>query len=400
MKLLRRALFILLILVIGGAVGYMARQDAGYVLIAWGDHALEMSLWIGLAALITVLLAWLLVRRVLMLLGKLRPNRQHQGVKSLENGIMAFLELKLPRAKRLLTKGERYSPLPWVNQLLLARIAQAEKDYANVASWLDKATEENPQVELASGLLLALSAYESKQFELALAHCKRLTQKHPDNPFVLRLLRDVHVRLKDWDALLDLQPKLIRAGRKTVEPWQTDMINGLAATRPANAGARLQKWWKTLTQQQQASSELRYQYLKALVVLENPMVAKKALESAIAQDWDTRLVVLYSDLNTPARERLQQAERWRTAHTPDARFYLALGRLCLQESLWGKARDYFKDGLEQDTLPELYWELARLEEALGDRDSSHERLTALAEQTLKCPALPLPASSSEAHTHE
>lgn len=395
MKLLRRALLILLILVVGGGVGYMARQDSGYVLIAWGDHAVEMSLWIGLAALIALVLLWLLARRLLMVLGKLRPNRQHQGVKSLENGIMAFLELKLPRAKRLLAKGERYSPLPWVNQLLLARIAQAEKDYANVAMWLDKATEENPHVELASGLLLALSAYESKQFELALAHCKRLTQKHPENPFVLRLLRDVYVRLHDWDALLELQPRLIRAGRKSVEPWQTDMINGLIATSPANAGARLQKWWKALSQQQQASADLRYQYLRALVALETPSVAKKALESALAQDWDTRLVVLYSDLNTTARERLQQAERWRTTHTPDARFYLALGRLCLQESLWGKARDYFNDGLVQETLPELYWELARLEEALGHRDSSHERLTALAAQVLQCPELPLPDANTK-----
>lgn len=392
MKLLRRVIIVLAVLLLGGGLGYLARQDPGYVLVAWGDHAFEMSLWIALAGLLALILGWLLVRQILQLLGHLRPNRARQGVKSLEKGIMYFLELKLIRSKRMLTQGERHSPLPWVNQLLLARIAQAEKDYSTVARWLDKATEENPQVELASGLLLTLSAYESKQFDLALAHSKRLIQKYPDNPFVLRLLRDVHVRLKDWDALLDLQPKLIKAGRKAVEPWQHQMIKGIQEGKPANAGARLQKWWQVLTPQQQAAEELRYDYLRALVDLENPIVAKKALESALNKQWDSRLVVLYSQLETPARERLAQTERWCKDHETDALGYLALGRLCLQEQLWGKAKDYFNAGLALSPLPELYWELAKLEEALGNLTESHRCLMALGEKVLQCPSLPLPVA--------
>lgn len=69
---------------------------------------------------------------------------------------------------------------------------------------------------------------------------------------------------------------------------------------------------------------------------------------------------------------------------------LALGRLCLQEGLWGKAQDYFREGLALDPLPELQLELARLETALGADEDSHRRLTTLSESVLKLPPLPLP----------
>lgn len=393
MMTLRRVLIPLLILALGGLVGYLMREDPGYILIAWGDRALEMSLWVGLSALLLLVLGWLIIRRLGRLLLILKPNRRAQGIQQLEKGILAFLELKLGKAKRHLASGVAHSPLPWVNQLLLARIAQAEKDYPTVAEWLDKATQENPHMELASGLLLVLSAYESRQLDLALAHAKRLEQNHPNNPFVLRLLRDIHLRLEDWTELMALQPRLIKAGRRTAETWQIDMVNGLMAQRPPNAGSKLQKWWKQLSPAQQQDPDLRYAYLKALVALEYPHVALSALEQALNRDRDSRLLTLYSKLDTEPRERLRQAETWLRKHPRDARFMLALGRLCLQEGLWGKAHDYFREGVAIEALPELQLELARLEFALGHDEDSHSRLQSLGEQVLDLPVLPLPARS-------
>ncbi|TGG94136.1 hypothetical protein E4656_08165 [Natronospirillum operosum] len=387
---LSRIIWPLVIIAIGGLLGWLMRQDPGYLLLAWGDHAVEMSIWVALAIVLLALLGMMFVRTLIRGVIHLRPNRHQRGVQKLEKGILAFLELRLPRAKRHLTAGEADSPLPWVNQLLLARIAQTEKDYPTVASWLDKATQEHPHMDLASGLLLVLSAYESRQLDLALAHAKRLEQNHPGNPFVLRLLRDIHVRLQDWQSLLELQPRLIKTGRRKPERWQCDMVAGLMEEAPANAGQKLQKWWKQLTTSQQSDPDLRYWYLRALVKLERPHIALQAIEHALSQHWDSRLLTLYSQLDTPARERLRQAEAWLQKQPRDALFMLALGRLCLQEGLWGKAQDYFADGLRLEPLPELELELARLEAALGQNQQSQERLARVSAQLLRLPPLPLP----------
>lgn len=390
MTVLRIILLPLLVLALGGLAGYFMRADPGYILVSWGNWSVELSLWAGLSAFLLVVLVLVLLRALLKLLGRLRPNHEAQGVRLLERGILSFLEMRLRRARRYLTRGEGHSPLPWINQLLLARIAQAEKDNPASAAWLEKATEEHPHMELASGLLLLLSAYESRQMDLALAHAKRLAQSYPDNPFVLRLLRDIYVQLEDWSELMQLQPRLIKAGRRTAEDWQADMVTGLAdAGRPGTA-AKLQRWWKQLTREQRDNDELCYHYLSALTRTARPGTARTALEQTLRQNWDTRLLRLYAQLETAPRERLEQLERWYQEKPHTSELMLVLGRLCLQQNLWGKARDYFQEGVRTAPTAELKLELARLSAAMGEKDTEKSLLADAAMQLLPLPELPQP----------
>ena len=75
----------------------------------------------------------------------------------------------------------------------------------------------------------------------------------------------------------------------------------------------------------------------------------------------------------------------------DPALLLTLGRLCLQNQLWGKARDYFETSLKLERHPETCAELARLLAGLGDTERSNqlfqEGLGMLDERLL---ALPLP----------
>jgi HemY protein len=371
------------------------RTDSGYLLLAWDRFAIETSLWVGVLLILGLILVFSLVRIIWQGLLSLKPNWKRRGVRQLEQGILAFLELRLSRAKRLLRRGETHSPLPWVNQLLLARIAQTEDDQPTVAHWLEKATRQHPHLELPSGLLLVLSAYESHQLDLALAHCKRLEKNYPNNPFVIRLLRDIYVQLEDWTALLALQPRLIKSGRRTAEAWQTRMIQGLVKLAPEGLSDHLQGWWQQLTSAQQADAELRYQYCWAVTQSSPAAAAEKLIEKMLKQQFDSRLLVLYAALETPAKHRLQLAEKLAQQHPLDADMLLGLGRLCLQESLWGKAQDYFATGVGLSQRAELTLELARLERALGQHESSQKRLLNLAEELLKLPDLPLPKARPE-----
>jgi hypothetical protein len=53
----------------------------------------------------------------------------------------------------------------------------------------------------------------------------------------------------------------------------------------------------------------------------------------------------------PARQ-LQTAEGWLKDHPQDASLLLTLGRLSLQNRLWGKARDYLESSLRMERNPE------------------------------------------------
>lgn len=391
--MLRFLLWVLLLLGLGTVLGYLMRTDPGYILVAYDRYAIETSLWVGVVGLLGFVFIIALGRIVWRGIVSLKPNWRRRGVRQLEQGILAFFELRLGRAKRLLRRGEAHSPLPWVNQLLLARIAQAEDDHPTVARWLEKATREHPHLELPSGLLLVLSAYESHQLDLALAHCKRLEKHHPNNPFVVRLLRDIYVQLEDWPALLELQPRLIKAGRRKSEAWQQKMIHGLVANGQEGLAERLKHWWQQLTTAQQSDLELRYHYCWSLSQTDSAKAAETLLEKMLKQQYDSRLVLLYSALDTVPKHRLMVAEKLAQQHPLDANLLLALGRLCLQESLWGKAQDYFAAGVAMSQMPELTLELARLERAMGHQQASEQRLLNLAEQFLELPQLPLPKAN-------
>ena len=78
----------------------------------------------------------------------------------------------------------------------------------------------------------------------------------------------------------------------------------------------------------------------------------------------------------------------------DASLLLTLGRLCLQNSLWGKARDYLESSLQVQRNPEACAELARLLAQLGDTERSNQLFQeglGLLDNRLLASPLPVPA---------
>ena len=89
------ALLIITVVVLGGLLGLLMAQDGGYVLVAYGNAALETSLWFGLLLLAA---AYALVRLALKMLGQLLRGRSALHAWGLERRIRA--------AHRRLQEGE------------------------------------------------------------------------------------------------------------------------------------------------------------------------------------------------------------------------------------------------------------------------------------------------------
>ena len=66
------------------------------------------------------------------------------------------------------------------------------------------------------------------------------------------------------------------------------------------------------------------------------------------------------------------AESWLNNHSRDAVLLLTLGRICMRNQLWGKARDYLGESIDVQANPEAYYEFARLHEQEGNREAAAE----------------------------
>ena len=100
--------------------------------------------------------------------------------------------------------------------------------------------------------------------------------------------------------------------------------------------------------------------------------AQTLLQNALKQSYDVALVRLYGLLHgRDAGRQLQVAEGWLKQHPQDASLLLTLGRLCMHNQLWGKARTYLESSLSVQRHPETCAELARLLAQMGELERSN-----------------------------
>ena len=101
---------------------------------------------------------------------------------------------------------------------------------------------------------------------------------------------------------------------------------------------------------------------------------------------DNSYVTLYGKLKTSYPDKqLERAEAWLKHHGSSAALYLCLGRLCLRNQLWGKARTYLQQCLDLEENAEACAELAKLLEYLGEKEEAlvfyRRGLTSLVDKT-------------------
>lgn len=406
-----KRLYVIVFLLIAAAacVGLAISEDAGYVLVAYKTFRYESSLWASLAVLVILwLVIWgikLLVELFSVSTGLVNPwsrrNRSRRIQLAIEQGQMDLAEGRWASAQKHLTRAAEAERQPLLFYLGAARAANELGRYEESDSLLERALERQPQAELAIALNHAQLQVDRADTEGALNTLQAMHERHPHNVQVLRQLQRLHQQRGDWSALIRLLPELrkdkVLPAQELAElerrAWGQNL--GLAAQRDTGGEAGLQSLtlaWQQLTSAQRQEPTLVLAYAEQLRRLGAQSEAEEVVRGALKRTYDSHLVRLYGLLrgSDPVKQ-LQTAEGWLKAHPADASLLLTLGRLCLQNSLWGKARDYFESSLKLERNPETCAELARLLAQLGDTARSNqlfqEGLNLLDERLL---ALPLP----------
>lgn len=117
------------------------------------------------------------------------------------------------------------------------------------------------------------------------------------------------------------------------------------------------------------------------------------LRRAIESKWSDRLVELYGRVGaTDAAGQLTQAEKWLQDQPRNATLLMALGRLCLRNRLWGKARSYLEASIGVQPSAAAYRELGVLLEKMGEPKQAMTNFRAALELSSDTPLPELPAS--------
>ena len=171
-----------------------------------------------------------------------------------------------------------------------------------------------------------------------------------------------------WEQVLETVRQLKRRGR--LSPAEADALRlnayrQLLARRAGNAQA-IDTLWKSLSADERKKGMLAGPTMTALAAAGDTAEARRIGINLLDFQYDEATLEAYAALDAlPARQRLEQLERWRLRHGEQPRLLEMLGRICASQRLWGKAEGYLVDSLLAGDSVSARVALAQLQSSMG-----------------------------------
>ena len=385
---MRKALLIVIIVtLLGGMLAWQMTQNRGYILIAYGNYSIDMTLWaffliIGILSVFFVVLKNLI--RLIMEPGqKYFKERTALKIKSnqllMNQGLLQYFEGRWGSARKILEKSAKKSTLPLLNYLVAASSAYEDGDQKGASKLLSYAEKSIPGNDLIIGLTRAKIFVREKLYAEALAILQPFYAKFPSHLIILRLLYLIYRGLKDWESLRKLLAELGRykvfSKIKLQEIEEAVYASLLAAisTQEGSMSEDLINFWHKIPKKLKKEKRVLLEYVAGLHEFDESSHAEVLLRAFLKTCWDDRLIRLYGIVEgEDAQKQLIFAESWLASHPDSPELMLALGRLSWRCQLWGKARDYLESSIAIKPQPQAYVDLARIMEHFYKHEESLE----------------------------
>jgi HemY protein len=381
------------------ALVILGRVEAGYVLFIYPPWRVEMSILLFAVALLALFIALYALVRVsghaLGLPATVRAyrarRRNERATAALAAALQAYYEGRYARAEKEAAVAFENGPTPGVAALLAARAAHQLRDFERRETWFERAVAAGESVQTAQIMSLAEIALDERDF-IGARNALRGLQGSARHIASMRLLLRAERGAGAWEEVLRLSTQL--AKRDAIAPalaeeYKLQATIELLARSADDAGA-FERRWRTLAEADQRQPRIAVAAARHANTLGNATLARSILEQALAEEWSTPLVRLYGELSRgldaaaraeEARTRIERAERWLAERNRDAELLSALGRLCVEAELWGKARNFLEAALSFEESRTAHLELARLAEKLGDVQDAQRHYRRAAELT-------------------
>ncbi len=383
---MNRFFYVVLITVIT-IVGFAmyTHHDTGYISIGFANFSFKTNLLVfGAALLSTLFLLTLLIKlfhaikSIHQYIFTQRKARLQLKAKSLFNqGIIEYTEGRFDQAEKTLLNQLVNSENLLLTYLTAAKAAQHQGLLDRRDDYLRRAFDSSPEAIIAIGITQARLQLEQFQNEQALATLQQLHQKKPDHPFILQLLADTCERLEDWNNLFLILPELKKHGQLSSDKilyYEIAICHGRLNSFAKQADfPQLQNYWLQLEHHLKKLPDIIEHYARCLLQLNFITEAEKELRIYLNKNWSESTIKLYSEIDIQVDNKaLDMVETWLNNHQHNTYLLLALGKICLNLSLWGKTKNYLEASIAIKALPETYLRLAQLlEEHMNDPDAAN-----------------------------
>lgn len=386
-------IWIAALFVIAVGLAMAGRFEQGHVIFIYTPYRVDMSLHmlvgIVLASFVVLYVLIRLIRVILKMPSRVSGYRARSKASKAQAALRDALgNLYAGRFSRAEKSARAAALLPDNRDsagLIGALAAHRMRETGRRDTWLKSMTSE--QWQDAKLMTLAEMQVDAHEPEAALAALNELETQGARRLRALQIGLRAHKEMKNWSEVLRIVKTLEK--REAIRPIAAAQLQQQAAEHllreRRHDGDALLACWQGLPANARLAPRTADLAAELLLKLERPSDARKIVEQALAEQWEPRLVRRYGACGgTDPLPLIQRAETWQAAHPDDGDLCFALGRLCIEQRLWGKAQSFLESALrlaQDDALKvRVHRALARMHEALGNTDlaNRHYRDCAMA----------------------
>ncbi len=363
----------LLLVVLAAFLAPILKTDPGYVLVRFQGWSLESSV---LVLIVSLLLIFVLIRLAFWLwrwpLRTAERVRENASRKRLEKGLLALVEGDFKTAEKALSKsssGEQST----VALLGAARAAEGLSDPAAREEYLTKVKSGGKK-----NILVALSRAEmlmaNEKWHEAVTVLEELQKQNPRHQQSRTFLYHCYRNTKNWQKAGEIAPRLRKLGVIDAQE-EADCLQKMYQQSLVQSGdlAALHKAWKQLPRNTQKQASLISSYADQLLKFSATEETEALLRKSLSREWSAELIHQYAMLDGgDPSARLKQTEKWLYQQPEDPGLHLAIGRLCLTNKIWGKAREHLETSLRHLPDEDTYATLGALCHRLGDLEEASD----------------------------
>lgn len=369
--MMRALLWLLLLAALGVGLSQVAYHNDGYALFVLAPWRVEISLNLLLLLLVGgfFLLYWAFrslgaVLRLPRQVGEFRARRAHARAEGrLHDALRCFAEGRFSNALKDAEKVFDAGHAKGLAALVAWRAAHALRDEQREREWQQKAVEHGEGGKAAVLMTEAELAVESRDFTAALAALDRLAALGGRHIGAQRLALRAYQGSGNWREVARLARQLEK--HRALNPEQAaplrrrahaEVLKGMGDDAKA-----IHSYWREISGEDRLEPRLVQEAARGLVAAGDCAGAAHLVEEVLDERWDSSLIATYAQC--PGGDvvgRIAHCEKWLHEHPRDAQLLLALGRLCRERQLWGKAQSYFEASLAVEKTRAAHVELAQL----------------------------------------
>lgn len=375
---MRTLFWIIALIAMAAGLVVAARYNTGYVLLVLPPYRVELSLNLLLLLLSSgFIAAYVLVRVVsgaLRLPARVREyrvaRRQRKAQTTLLEALREFFAGRYARAEKTAASSIKLGEHADLGAILAARAAHELRAYDRRDAYLAQIPAQTPEDTVIKAVTEAELMLDHRRFHEALNLLKALPEKHTA---ALRLELKAQQLAKNWDKVLTLVEQLEK--RKVFDVGQAEQIRRYALAenlkRKAIDSHTFEEAWQKIPALEKRDGRITAVAARCFISLGNGEQARRAIEGSLEENWDSELISLYAECpGDDAIRQIERAEVWLKGHPHDAALLHALGRLCANQELWGKAQSYLEASIAVEPTYSAHLALAQLQEKLGNSDAA------------------------------